>query len=160
MDKIYDFLANNYVVFVIISVFILFVIIGILTSGKRKKKDEDPSAQPIKIEYETNSIIDSPIENNTTVANVVTPVIDESVPTLDAFASTATEVKIDIPTEEESNNESLLVIEDKKEEPEMLVIEDKEPITPPNNVVPQTPVSVTTTTSENTDDRPKSIFEE
>ena len=100
MDKIYDFLANNYVVFVIISVFILFVIIGILTSGKRKKKDEDPSAQPIKIEYETNSIIDSPIENNTTVANVVTPVIDESVPTLDAFASTATEVKIDIPTEE------------------------------------------------------------
>lgn len=156
MDKLYDFLANNYVIFIIISAFILFVIIGILASGKRKKKDDDPSAQPIKVEFETSRVIDSPLAQSNSTANfsyVEAPVQEKKEediiePSLEAFASTATEVKLSGSMEE--IDEPLIDVENtQNSEPTMLVIDDPES-KPTTNIQEMPIITEPTSTIENT----------
>lgn len=112
MDTILDFLADNYKILAIVSVVLLFALIGVIASSKKKKDTtkEDNGERPI--DNDTNNEVKEAVVpmatsemNTTSVQN--TPVVE---PSLDQFASNPTNVNLQEPTPD--NEQPMLVIED------------------------------------------------
>lgn len=158
MDKLFNFLADNYIYFLIISVILLVALIGLIASNKKKKgavvEFAAPEAQPLETPQPMQTA--EPVIDNVPVSKQAsnieideTPVSTEPIiePTLDGYAATATDVKIDVP-EEQTNETPMLIIEDKNPAPvvsenteqPMLIIEDKPLSVESTPVVPQEPV--------------------
>ncbi len=73
MDSILNFLADNYLIFIIVSGVLLLALIGFIVSGRKKKKGEvqtaDPVAQPMQAPTPTD-VNQMPTPVDTTVAPV------------------------------------------------------------------------------------------
>ena len=69
MEAIKDFLANNYMIFMIISVVLLIALIGFLVGGKKKKKDagEVPANNGVQPDAQNTAM---PTDSNMNVAPV------------------------------------------------------------------------------------------
>ena len=118
MDKILDFLADNYIIIGIGAVLILFCLIGLIVSSKKKKNvSEDLGTQPISNTTDT-TIVEQPANTlNTQITTPQAPISSVSTqnvvePSLDAFATNNSEVKIE-KIANQANNQEMLVIEDK-----------------------------------------------
>lgn len=91
MEGLYNFLADNYILFIIISVFLLFVLIGSIVTFFRNRKKDDPSLQPIDMEKVNEEM---KMEENSLPGNISPSSINETsvisdetndVPSLDQF---------------------------------------------------------------------------
>ena len=118
MDKILDFLADNYIIFGIGAVLILFCLIGLIVSSKKKKNvSEDLGTQPITNTTDTTAVEQPANTLNTQITTPQAPISSVSTqnvvePSLDAFATNNSEVKIE-EIANQANNQEMLVIEDK-----------------------------------------------
>lgn len=135
MEKLLDLLADNYMIFAIISGVLFLALIGILMSNKKKNNivEETETIRTdeliIKEEVPAPQIPSVPLES--VVNNETKPLVE---PTLDSFTSNVTEVKFEgINVEKEQN---MLTIEEAPAKDNFLVIEDK-PSTP--EVIQSTP---------------------
>ena len=129
MDAILDFLADNRLIFAVISLVLLFALVGLISNNKKKKKTtEDVDSQPISMEEKNIQ------EKSVDLESLAGPtlIIEDKLssqepvfePSLDGFASNANDVKVsgmNMSTE----NDNMLVIEDKSlDDAPTLVIED------------------------------------
>ena len=118
MDKILDFLADNYIIIGIGAVLILFCLIGLIVSSKKKKNvSEDLGTQPISNTTDTTAVEQPANTLNTQITTPQAPISSVSTqnvvePSLDAFATNNSEVKIE-EIANQANNQEMLVIEDK-----------------------------------------------
>ena len=118
MDKILDFLADNYIIIGIGAVLILFCLIGLIVSSKKKKNvSEDLGTQPITNTTDTTAVEQPANTLNTQITTPQAPISSVSTqnvvePSLDAFATNNSEVKIE-EIANQANNQEMLVIEDK-----------------------------------------------
>ena len=145
MDKFLDFLANNYQTFGIISIIILFALIGIIESSKKKKeKDEsvgDNNGQPIKVDENQAEVKNEKVPPVVATNKVEVPTPEETPesifePSLDQFASKAASEGGQQLSPEQINGINVpttLVIEDQSKvsdgsvtDAPTLVIEDKQ----------------------------------
>ncbi len=178
MDKVLDFLADNYFIFIVISGVLLLALIGFIVTGRKKKKAEvqtaDPMAQPVAPEMPS-----APMDGEMPVAptEAVTPDMNASV-TPDTVVSTdvssvqdtVAEPQVSMePTIPSSSDEPTLIIEDKSATPETPVetsnIDAPVSAEPLNEVTPEVgpeepaPLNVEVPAEAQNDSEPTSIFE-
>ena len=170
MDKVLDFLADNYFIFIVISGVLLLALIGFIVTGRKKKKAEvqtaDPMAQPVAPEMPS-----APMDGEMPVAptEAVTP--DTVVSTdVSSVQDTVAEPQVSMePTIPSSSDEPTLIIEDKSATPETPVetsnIDAPVSAEPLNEVTPEVgpeepaPLNVEVPAEAQNDSEPTSIFE-
>ena len=98
MDKVLNFLADNYLIFMIVAVVLLFALIGFIVDGKKKKQKNAevvPSTnvppQPVPTAVAANT---APQDETVTAA----PAAATQEPSLSGLESTATDVNINTST--------------------------------------------------------------
>ena len=118
MDSVFNFLADNYYIFLGISVFLLFGLIGFIAGGRKKKTPEvataSATAQPSMNQTEPTGVqIDSfaPVTPEVTQATQVTPEV--SAPVTPELTNTDINAGMPLPPEEPvKSDQPTLIIED------------------------------------------------
>lgn len=153
MDKILNFLADNYQMFALASVVVLFALIGFLATAKKKKKEEVKleDAQPISMDDNAPKPqeVSAPVSNEAIEFNpsISAPEQNYAEPSLEGFESNITH-------EAQPEVQQTLVIEDNNQTTNdtMLVIGDNAnvaPSLPTENNIAQEQAQTLETISDN-----------
>jgi len=141
MDKLFDFLADNYIIFIIISGVLIFALIGFIVMGKKKEKATDDNKQ------------ETPVNNNQTVgesAQSVIPQPEEAPMSVPPVEGTVESPNLQV-TEETQTTEAPTLVIDTPEvqtpvvESQPIAMETQMPmqdatLMPETPVVPEVPV--------------------